>query len=48
MSDAVRVSYTDGQAEARIGERTLAVAQRDNEARTSVCPLELVSAALGS
>jgi hypothetical protein len=48
MSDAVRVSYTNGQAEARIGERTLAVARRDDKARTSVCPLELVSAALGS
>jgi len=48
MNDIVRVSYTNGQAEARIGERTLIVAQRNDEDRSSECPLELVSVALGS
>ena len=46
--DAVRVRYADGGAEVRIGERLLQVQRRDNDTRTDTCPIELVSAALGS
>ena len=48
MSDIVRVQYAAGQAHVRIGERTLQVERRDDDQRTAVCPIELVSAALGS
>ena len=48
MSDVVQVHYAAGRAEVRIGERALSVARRDDEGRAEVCPLELVSAALGS
>ena len=47
-SDAVRVRYADGSAEVRIGERLLQVQRRDNDARSTTCPIELVTAALGS
>ena len=46
--DFVRVQYADGGAEVRIGERLLQVQRRDNDTRTNTCPIELVSAALGS
>ena len=46
--DIVRVWYSDGGAEVRIGERLLQVQRRDNDTRTDTCPIELVSAALGS
>ena len=48
MSDVVRVQYAAGQAEVHIGERVLHVERRDDDARTTTCPIELVSAALGS
>jgi len=47
-ADTVRVQYTDGGAEVQVGERLLHVQRRDNDARTNTCPIELVSAALGS
>jgi hypothetical protein len=46
--DTVRIRYTEGDAEVRIGERQLQVQRRDNETRSNTCPIELVSAALGS
>ncbi len=46
--DIVRVRYVDGWAEARVGSRSLTVNRRDDEARSYTCPLELVTAALGS
>ena len=46
--DTVRVRYIEGSAEVRIGERLLQVQRRDNDARISTCPIELVTAALGS
>jgi hypothetical protein len=48
MSDIVRVQYAAGQAQVRIGQRTLLVESRDDDQRSSSCPIELVSAALGS
>jgi len=48
MTNLVRVHYSDGRAEVRIGERVLPVDRRDNETRDYTCPIELVSAALGS
>jgi hypothetical protein len=48
VADTVHVRYADGGAEVRIGERLLQVQRRDNDARTNTCPIELVSAALGS
>lgn len=48
MSDIVRVQYAAGQAHVSIGERSLRVERRDDEQRTGVCPMELISAALGS
>jgi hypothetical protein len=47
-ADTVRVRYTGGGAEVRIGKRLLQVQRRDNDTRTDTCPIELVSAALGS
>jgi hypothetical protein len=46
--DTVSVRYLDGGAEVRLGDRLLQVQRRDNDARTDTCPIELVSAALGS
>lgn len=45
--DEVRVHYSGGRAEVRIGDRVLDVDRRDDDARTYTCPIELVSAALG-
>jgi hypothetical protein len=47
-ADTVLARYVEGGAEVRIGERLLQVQRRDNGARTYTCPIELVSAALGS
>jgi hypothetical protein len=47
-SDIVRVRYAEGSAEVRIGERLLQVQRRDNDSRVYTCPIELVTAALGS
>ena len=47
-SDIVRVRYAKGGAEIRIGERLLQVQRRDNDSRVYTCPIELVTAALGS
>jgi hypothetical protein len=47
-SDIVRVRYAEGGAEVRIGERLLQVQRRDNDSRVYTCPIELVTAALGS
>jgi hypothetical protein len=46
--DTVRVRYVEGGAEVQIGERLLQIQRRDNDARTNTCPIELVTAALGS
>jgi hypothetical protein len=48
MADTVHVRYAGGGAEVKIGERRLQVQRRDNDTRTSTCPIELISAALGS
>ena len=48
MSDQVQIEYADGQAEVHIGDRLLKVDRRDDDARSETCPIELVSAALGS
>ena len=48
MTDVVQVHYAAGRAEVRIGDRVLQVDRRDNDARDYTCPIELVSAALGS
>jgi hypothetical protein len=47
-ADTVTVRYAGASAEVRIGERLLQVQRRDNDTRTDTCPIELVSAALGS
>jgi hypothetical protein len=47
-SQPVYVRYVDGQAQVRIGARSLEVERRDDAGRTHTCPLELVTAALGS
>ena len=46
--DEVRVQLVDGLAEVRLGDRVLEVDRRDNDVRGASCPIELVSAALGS
>ena len=46
--DVVTVRYQDGHAKVRMGERVLEVDRRDNETRVHICPIELVTAALGS
>ena len=47
-ADPVVVRYTGNHAEVRIGDRALVVDRRDDESRTHTCPIELVTAALGS
>ena len=47
-SSPVRVHYTAGQANVRIGEQMLSVQRRDGEERTASCPIELIAAALGA
>jgi hypothetical protein len=47
-ADPVTVRYADGHAQVQIGDRTLKVDRRDDVSRTYTCPLELVTAALGS
>jgi hypothetical protein len=47
-TDPVVVRYTGGHAEVRIGDRTLDVDRRDDASRVHTCPIELVTAALGS
>jgi hypothetical protein len=46
--DLTRVLYTGTHAEVQIGDRMLEVERRDSDARTYTCPIELVTAALGS
>ena len=46
--DMVQVRYTEDGAEVQIGEQLLQVQRRDNDARANTCPIELVTAALGS
>ena len=48
MSDLVRVSFLDGHAEVHIGQRALQVERRNEDNRSVTCPVELISAALGS
>jgi hypothetical protein len=47
-SDIVRVQYNGEHAEVTVGDRTFQVARRDHEARAQTCPIELITAALGS
>lgn len=44
----MRVRYAAGHAQVRIGDRELHVDRRDDDARAYTCPVELVTAALGS
>lgn len=46
--DEVRVQLVDAVVEVRVGDRVLEVDRSDNDARVATCPVELVSAALGS
>ena len=48
MGDRIQVRYVDGHAVVRAGDRTIEVDRRDNEQRAATCPIELVTAALGS
>lgn len=48
MGDLVKVRYVDGHALVQAGDRTIEVDRRDNALRTATCPIELVTAALGS
>ena len=47
-ADPVVVRYADGHAKVHIGDRTLDVDRRDDTSRVHTCPIELVTAALGS
>jgi hypothetical protein len=44
----VRVSYRSGHAKVCVGDRLLHVERRDDRDRSYSCPIELVTAALGS
>lgn len=48
MSEVVTVRYDGSQAHVAVGNRCLVVDRRDDQDRSSVCPVELVSSALGS
>jgi hypothetical protein len=45
---AVVVEYQDGCAEVMIGSRSLTIGQRDQDLPEYFCPVELISASLGS
>ena len=47
-SDVARVRYVQGRAEITIGSKTFDIERRDDEGRAHSCPIELVTAALGS
>ena len=46
--NVVVVEYKDGFANVIIGNRKITVARRDADTREDLCPVELISAALGS
>jgi hypothetical protein len=46
--DTVRARLSEDCADIQIGDRQMSVDRRDNSARANTCPIELVSAALGS
>ena len=46
--NVVVVEYKNGVANVIIGKRKIAVARRDADTRENLCPVELISAALGS
>jgi hypothetical protein len=48
IGDVVQVRYIDHSARVTIGDRLLEVERRDDEGRIHSCPIELVTAALGS
>ena len=48
VENEVVVRYKDGFAHAKAGESVIKVAAHDSADRKSLCPVELVSAALGT
>lgn len=44
----ITVDYADGVAKVFIGGRNIAVARRDEDTLDYLCPVELISASLGS
>jgi hypothetical protein len=48
MSDVVSARYAAGRVEVQLDDRLLTVERRDDAGRTCSCPIELLSAALGS
>jgi hypothetical protein len=46
--NSILVSYKDGFANVLIGSRKIAVARRDKDTLDYLCPVELISAAIGS
>lgn len=48
LGHVLRVRCVDGHAQVHIGDRVIEVDRRDNALRTKTCPVELVTAALGS
>jgi len=46
--DVARARYVQGRAEVTIGSNAFDVERRDDERRAYTCPIELVTAALGS
>lgn len=47
-NNSVVVEYNNGCANVSIGERTLIIGQRDQDNPEYFCPVELISASLGS
>ena len=48
IENEVIVSYKDDFAEAKVGDGTIRIAAHDTVDRKSLCPVELISAALGT
>lgn len=48
VENTLKVTYHNGTANVSIGGRTLHISRHDDDTRTDFCPVELVSAALGS
>lgn len=48
VENEIVVHYKDGFAEADVGGSTIQVATHDDPNRKTLCPVELISAALGT
>ena len=46
--NSVLINFKDGRANVQLGDRKIEIARRDAHALDYLCPVEMISAALGS